>query len=333
VKSRPRLSPNGPRPLGQLLGPLLEKWRRSPGPRTLPRLTGRTLPPLALPLVAAVLAHGLWISYAQLRRSRQPPPAALSARDNTPELLRFSRRMPLEQSLGTVPLPPASTLPPPPPDLLMPLPGPGGGSRSVGAPAATRQRTTIAMAATPRQATARQATAGQAPAHRTATSRRPGLGPTDPSPPTLSAPGAAALNAPAGEDTAEKGSGPAPEGPLATLRTVRRLAAGPAIDGRAAADTREAGAIPLDGAPLLLRPEGSAGQAYEKLWTGAQPATAPPTEMGDLPEGVELRRLPLAQARSRGVLPVHRQGVLLGGHVLLFWVDGPTLWLLRAPLA
>jgi hypothetical protein len=276
-------------------------------PLALPPLA---LPRLALPLLAAVLAHGLWLSYAQLRRSRQPPMPALSARDDTPELLRFSRRMPLEQSFSTVPLPPASTLPPPPPDLLAPLP-----RTAAGAPAS-------------------RPPASRAPAKGTAAPSRPktrlamaaGTRPADRQPPAPAAPGATAGPAPGGEPSAELGNGPAGEGLLATLRTVRRLAGSPA------AEDREARIGPPGDAALLLRPEGPAAQPYEKLWAGAQPAVASGGEMGELPVAVEVRRVPLTQARLKGVAPGHRQAVLLGGQVLLFWIDGPTLWLLRTPL-
>jgi hypothetical protein len=292
-------------------------------PLPLPRLVlpPLALPRLALPLLAAVLAHGLWLSYAQLRRSRQPPPPALSARDDTPELLRFSRRMPLEQSFSTVPLPPASTLPPPPPDLLAPLPRTAAGAPANGAPAS---RSPVKGTAAPSRPKTRLAmAAGTRPG---AAALRPASGPADRQPPAPAAGGATAGTAPGGEPSAELGSGPAGEGLLATLRTVRRLAGSPA------AEDREARVGPPGDAALLLRPEGPAAQPYEKLWAGAQPAVATGGEMGELPQAVEVRRMPLTQARLKGAAPGHRQAVLLGEQVLLFWIDGPTLWLLRMPL-
>jgi hypothetical protein len=77
--------------------------------------------PLGLALAAALVGHGLFLAPNPWRRN--PAPAqVLTAEDNTPELLRFSRRMPQEVAATTIPLPPATTLPPPPPDLLGPLP-------------------------------------------------------------------------------------------------------------------------------------------------------------------------------------------------------------------
>lgn len=94
--------------------------------------------PLGIALLAALLLHGLGLTYAGLRSSRTArAPEAPRAPDDTPELLRFSRQAPQALPLSTIPLPPPSVLPPPPPNLLGPLPrgqGPQGqGPRGQGA--------------------------------------------------------------------------------------------------------------------------------------------------------------------------------------------------------
>lgn len=79
--------------------------------------------PLGIALLAAVLVHGLGLTYGGLRQSRSARlPEAARVPDDTPELLRFSRRAPQTVALNTIPLPPPSLLPPPPANLLAPLP-------------------------------------------------------------------------------------------------------------------------------------------------------------------------------------------------------------------
>lgn len=96
--------------------------------------------PLGIALLAAVLVHGLGLTYAGLRNSRTArAPEAPRAPDDTPELLRFSRRAPQALPLSTIPLPPPSLLPPPPPNLLAPLPG-GQGRETPSAKARGSQR-------------------------------------------------------------------------------------------------------------------------------------------------------------------------------------------------
>ncbi|MCS5693491.1 hypothetical protein NZK33_16105 [Cyanobium sp. FGCU-6] len=101
--------------------------------------------PLGIALLAAVLLHGLGLTYAGLRQSRGGrAPEVARAPDDTPELLRFSRRAPQALALNTIPLPPPSLLPPPPANLLAPLPA----ERPANAPAAkgagARVTTTVA---------------------------------------------------------------------------------------------------------------------------------------------------------------------------------------------
>jgi hypothetical protein len=93
--------------------------------------------PLGIALLAAVLLHGLGLTYAGLRQSRSARgSAAAPVPDDTPELLRFSRRAPQALPLSTIPLPPPSLLPPPPPANLLAPKARGPGSQAT----ATRRR-------------------------------------------------------------------------------------------------------------------------------------------------------------------------------------------------
>ncbi len=79
---------------------------------------------LWLALLAALVVHLLGFSYRQLRVQRQLQPSQPQLPDDSPELLLFSRRQPLEQSLQLAALAPLSSLPSlrtlPPPQLLSP---------------------------------------------------------------------------------------------------------------------------------------------------------------------------------------------------------------------
>ena len=85
--------------------------------------------------------------------------------------------------------------------------------------------------------------------------------------------------------------------------------------------------------PLLLRPEGSAQQPYQALWESARPETGGPAGSAALPLSLERRSLPLAQARRGGLPFSHGEGVLLGDQLMLFWVQGDQLWLLRSKMS
>ena len=114
-------------------------------------------------------------------------------------------------------------------------------------------------------------------------------------------------------------------GALTTLESLREQAAVPA-------SAEEGTVVDAPGnPPPLLRPAGEAADAWQKLWEGARPESSPGKELGDLPASVELRRLPLTQARGAGVIPSHGQAVVLADHVILLWIEKGTLWLLRSP--
>jgi hypothetical protein len=91
------------------------------------------LPRLGIPLLAALLLHGLGLSLSHLQSSRRPPPAKLSARDDTAELLVLSRGLAEEPAMEAIPLPPRLSLPPPPPPPAL-LPEAGTASPKKAAP-------------------------------------------------------------------------------------------------------------------------------------------------------------------------------------------------------
>ncbi|AFY28230.1 hypothetical protein [Cyanobium gracile] len=76
--------------------------------------------------------------------------------------------------------------------------------------------------------------------------------------------------------------------------------------------------------------ESAEATAVATLWEQATPTREAPAGMAAAPEGMELRRLPLAKARSAGLASSDPLAVLAGGKVLLLWPDGSTFWLLAA---
>jgi hypothetical protein len=253
------------------------------------------LPRLGIPLLAALLLHGLGLSLSHLQSKRQPPMVRLSARDDTADLLVLSRRLPEEQEMGTIPLPPRLSLPPPPPALLSALPPP---------PDATKRRPPAAGTTSPKK----RALQVPAPRRLPGATRAVGSG-------TKSSPGTTTTRPP----------DPAVSAALATLESLREQAALPA----SAEEGTFADATGTK--PPLLRPVGEAADSWRKLWEGARPESTPAEELGDLPASVELRKLPITQARGAGVIPSHGQAVVLADHLILLWIENGTLWMLRSP--
>ena len=73
---------------------------------------------LALPIGLAVAVHGVWIGVSgRLHQGRAAP--AKPAVDNTPQLVRITRRAVQQQRVAAVSLDLSSSLPPPPPELLL----------------------------------------------------------------------------------------------------------------------------------------------------------------------------------------------------------------------
>ncbi|MEB3361064.1 MAG: hypothetical protein VKI42_02940 [Synechococcaceae cyanobacterium] len=268
--------------------------------------------PIGVCLLAAVLLHSLALAMLHLQRQRlKPAPAsALSdARpaDDTPELLRFSRHQSERAAPSIVPLPGFDQLPPPPP-LAASAAGPGAAAKSKGLLDFKPQKPGVGG----RSGRGANVAAQQ----RRASQVRHG-GP-------VSSGQARAL--------AEL------ETPAVLLERLRRLAL-------ESPEPRPVAEPPVGGGPSgsrggpgeaeapLRRPEGAALQPYQALWEGAQSETGSPAGVSALPAMLERRSLPLAQAR-RGGLPInHGEGVLLGDQLLLFWIQGDQLWLLRSKVS
>jgi len=297
--------------------------------------------PLALALAAALVAHGLLLATSTWRRSPAKAPV-LTAVDTTPELLRFSRRMPQEVAATTIPLPPMTTLPPPPPDLLQPLPNKDAGPAKPSAAATAK-------------AGAKQPGAKGLTIHLLKPSQAPSPGAHGSKAPSLALAKAAGtkantLSGPAakgpGTNSGTKGpktapiSGPTAEGsrtpPLALAPNPLRLAPSPPAEAlqrwRDLRTMGEAGA-PAAGAsgPANEPLKGTEAEPYLRLWDQGAPTPFAAGTDRALSEGVQARRLPLAAARALGLDPGQQQWLKNADQTLLVWIDGPNLWLLKGP--
>ncbi len=73
-------------------------------------------------------------------------------------------------------------------------------------------------------------------------------------------------------------------------------------------------------------------QALQALWNSGREQTLPPA-LGSLPEGVASRTVAAAAAAPLALGELHARSLLAGDQLWLLWRQGPTLWLLRGPLA
>ena len=245
--------------------------------------------PLLISFVAAVVFHALFLAYHQLRQSRLTPPARLPSRDNTPELLQFSRQPAPLSTLEVLPLPKASFLPPPlSPDLLAPL-GPSRGRQPSG-PAPSRA---------PKKPRVIQ---GKASSKVALHQRKPG-GPRQQSPALLPRLENSLL-----AEAAEQ------------LRAFVELHPGSPQEGKANAQD-------------FSEPDSAQQQAYRKLWNLAQPSQLPsePSIEDAIKLAIEIRQLPMKDSRVDDLEIRHRQIVVLNDEILLFWLDGQQLWILKSP--
>lgn len=293
-------------------------------PLRLPLPEGR-LRPLLLPLVAAILLHGLLLAVTQRNRPTPTTADTTVVRENTPELLRLSRSEATRSAtLATVPLPPLMPLPPP---LASGAPG---GSATIRPPRSQAQE------------------AGQVAARGVAASRKRGPSAGSRRSNDLPAPAARVGGTPldwlrAAELLARNPSesGPASGQPAPGQATTAQAASGQAASGQAASwkavpspsTTAQAASGPggsPGGSLSLLRLEGEAAQPYRRLWQAARPVVDPPEGLRLLPDSTLLRRLPLAVARSLGLPATNRQAVVFEDQLLLLWIDGPSVWLLRS---
>lgn len=277
------------------------------------------LRPFGLCLLAAVLLHSLALTLLQLQRQRSKPAtaSALSGAmpaDDTPELLRFSRHQAEVGPPSIVPLPGFDQLPPPPP-MAASAPSPGANAKPKGPSDFKLSK----FAADGRAGSASKA--GQELHRRTSQARHGSSGSGGPSGLNAEVDTPAALmerlrRLASEPPEARSGTEPAPGANPAGRSESRR---GNDVSGRGVGEAE----------PQLRRPEGSAQQPYLALWESARPEAGAPAGMPPLPATLERRSLPLQQAR-RGGLPInHGEGVLLGDQLLLFWIQGDQLWLLR----
>lgn len=282
-----------------------------------------------LSVLAAVLLHLLALAGWELVRRRQPPPGWLRAADDTPILLQFSREEPLAQEAGGIPLPPAAPLPPPiaaevpPPNAL-----PSGGSGAE-KPAATPIRQPTPVRTT-------QGKAGSRPGALKASARQvrpPGSGTASSSASVAPIPPALGAGSPA-RLALEKAL-------LEARGTSAEEAMAPGREGKG--DPRSGGGNPISeaegrpaGGDQAKTPGGGmalrATPADLRLWGLAQTSRMSPGSLEGLPAGLAVRELPLSQARRSGADIQHRRLVRLDDGVLLLWVEGSTLWLVRSPL-
>jgi len=85
-------------------------------------------------------------------------------------------------------------------------------------------------------------------------------------------------------------------------------------------------ALALQARPL----EAAEATAVAALWEQAGPTREVPSGLAAAPDGMELRRLPLAKARGASLAFSDPLAVLAGGRMLLLWPDGTTFWMLAA---
>jgi hypothetical protein len=272
-----------------------------------------------LPVAIAVAVHGLWLAGTSLIERPRRGVASLPAVDNTPELLRFSIRAheaaALPPGLSTVHLPFENNLPPPPPELDGTQSPPGATPALGGARARMATRRGGSPPPTARATPARTTLAWGNPGGSTQ-----GL-PTDPATAlALSArlsSGADTPTDPTAGETAEKGGTASPRTDEASREESTKDA------------TTKTALAAL--ARRHLRLSGSAEAPYRILWEKGSAPDNRPESLSSLPDTVELRRLPLATARELGLSQPHGISVQSPRGLLLLWVEGSDLWLIRWP--
>lgn len=273
------------------------------------------LSPLRLSLLAAVLMHLLWLAAWQLQRSRVRPPQRLAAVDDTPLLLQFSRQEASESQPLSVPLPPASLLPPPIPSAPL--------TAAAANPAAPARR--------PAGSGAAQATRPRAPgpgvANRLANGRQAVSTTAMPAVPDLGQ-GSRARQA---LEKALREAAPAPSREPARAEApvdAERDPQGPAGAEAGRGGERSQGAEPSG----ATAGQSAAAAAERRLWRLARPVRLTERLRQGLPKGVELRHLDLAQARRSGPLPPLLSGLRTDDRLVVIWIEGSSLWLLGAPV-
>jgi hypothetical protein len=275
----------------------VSRLSRSPSLAAPKRLAARLRPgaapsPLVIALLAAIALHLLALSALQLRQRRQPAAAMPPPRDDTPELLQFSRHQTREPAIAPLSLASLAQLPPPPPPPLTPTTG----SAAPGAPP-------------PRGPLARS---GDLNPSQPAAGRR--------NRPQASAAGSAGRNR-TPQRTAAGGSRRDP-GLEAALAALLRWQSTP--EGRSSGGGES-------GWPAPQKPEAEQLALWKRLWEKASPSGGAPGAQRSLPAGVELRRLPASDSDGAALPEGRRLSLVLGERLLLVWSAGQELWLLQAP--
>jgi hypothetical protein len=249
---------------------------------------------LGVTLLMAVALHLLALSALQLRQRREPPMPSPEARDDTPELLLFSRAQTREPAITPLSLSSLSQLPPPPP---------------LQAPQAPRS--SDAASAFPRRDSG-TTTRRERAAHQATQSRR------------LPAPEPRARDAagPSRRPRAGSARPPAPSSLATALAAARGLPA--------SGSDLSAPAVSEDW-PTPQQAQGETLETWTRLWGRAEAANGVASGRLALRQGEELRRLPLGDGELPALPESRRLALRFGDRRLLIWADGRQLWLLQAP--
>jgi hypothetical protein len=249
---------------------------------------------LLLPLGVALGVHALWLLVASLGESKPAPVNVIASGDDTPELLRFSNRA--ARAAGEVKAPNLSMIPLPLDSSTLPPPPPPD----------------LAFPA------------------------KGGALPPGPKPELTAARPAAAVRSELVPTERSSIEG-LPSDPLVAFKLAVALADGkpaPSSGTEGDGDKPTAGAASTDPAATAiarrhLKLSASTEKPFLLLWQQAKPLTSRPVALTDLPEGVEVRSLPLAAAKSMGFAQPQGLSLRLNRGLLLLWVNGDDLWLIQ----
>ncbi|MFN9629929.1 MAG: hypothetical protein ACK59A_06820 [Cyanobacteriota bacterium] len=264
---------------------------------------GKRGTPLVVGFGLAITVHVLGFSLVPGRRPVQGGPAPLENRDNTPELLQWSSQTAPLPNLEVLPLPKSAVLPPPPAAYL-PRKGASGrrgpvkGARGQGPGGAWLTST---------------ARSGESQQGRPGATRQAGkpriAGPLD-------------------------GGGQGGDWAMALNQLQAVVERNPpgadaAQDAVAAPSTA---AMEDSGPPRRLALESPGREAYQSLWRQARPQRLPPlpTQAPGTRGAPEMRQVSLGQVRAAAVPIRHGELVVLPGEVLLIWLQGEKIFLLRS---
>ncbi|MFM7641164.1 MAG: hypothetical protein ACKO45_06390 [Cyanobium sp.] len=248
---------------------------------------------LLLGFVIALALHGLALSFLQLKRSRERPPQILISRDNTPELLQFASQASAPSSFPGLTLPKATVLPPPPSNLFTPRQPALAGTKTVKVKASSQ----------PKLKQPRIPTKGRLKLAQ----RRP----------------------PAFERSGDW--------QLLAVQHLRRFQRQEQETGVVAASESLPDASDLERLEALepgtQGPVSPQPENYQALWNRSQlqsPDAWQKVLAANPGPAIEVRQLPVEQSKEIGAHIKHRQIVVLGPQVILFWIDGSRLWMLQS---